>query len=214
AELLATTLERDDAFAVDVLTGMAAALQGVPQTTPPDNWSRVANVLSMRSDESLRRLTQELSLIFGDGRAMEALIEVARNAEADRQARAMAIENLVQARARGFDKTLLNLIGDRIVQDEALAGLAAYDHPETAKTILQRWGQIRAEARDAAVTTLAARPAWARALLEAVQGGAIDPALVSGTHARQIISLGDESLTKLLEEVWGVDRKSGVSGKS
>jgi putative membrane-bound dehydrogenase-like protein len=204
AELLAATRDRDDAFAVDVLRGMAAALQGVPQTTPPDNWSRVADVLSMRSDETLRRLTQELSLIFGDGRAMEALIDVARNTEADRQARTMAIENLVAARATGFDKTLLNMVGDRIVQEEALNGLAAYDHPKTAETIIQRWGQIRAEARDAAVTTLAARPAWARALLKAVESGTIDAALISGTHARQIISLGDDSLTKLLEQVWGV----------
>src|SRR5690606_156391 len=108
------------------------------------------------------------------------------------------------ARATGFDKTLLNLIGDRIVQDEALAGLAAYDHPDTAKAIIQRWGQIRAEARDAAVATLAARPAWARALLAAVENGAIDASLISGTHARQIISLNDDSLTKLLEQVWGV----------
>src|SRR5690606_33824765 len=40
AELLAMALERDDAFAADVLRGMSSALQGVPQTTPPDNWSR------------------------------------------------------------------------------------------------------------------------------------------------------------------------------
>jgi putative membrane-bound dehydrogenase-like protein len=204
AELLAATLERDDAFAADVLRGMSAALQGVPRTTPPDNWSRVAEVLSMRSDETLRRLTQELSLTFGDGRAMEALIDVARNTAADRQARAKAIENLVAARATGFDRTLLNLIGDRIVQEEALAGLAAYDHPKTAEAIIQKWAQIRAEARDAAVTTLAARPSWARALLTAVQRGTIDAALISGTHARQIISLGDDSLTSLLEQVWGV----------
>ena len=36
----------------------------------------------------------------------------------------------------------------------------------------------------------------------------IDPSLISGTHARQIISLGDGSLTKLLEQVWGVIDRS------
>ena len=203
-ELLSEALDRDDAFVVDVLRGLSDALQGVPRATPPANWEHAARLLAMRSDDSVRSLTQELSVIFGDGRALEALITVANDDKAPRQARAKAIENLVAVRAEGFDAALLNLIPDRIVQEEVLSGLATYDHPDTAVTIVKQWDKIRAEARDDAVTTLTARPAWALALLEAVRADKIDASLVTAVHARQIISLGDAPLKELLEKVWGV----------
>jgi putative membrane-bound dehydrogenase-like protein len=203
-ELLAAAVDRDDAFAADILRGLSEALAGVPRVAPPEQWERTAARLAAREDEFLRQTTQELSVIFGDGRAMEALLSVAVDEQASRQSRAAAIASLVEARADGFADSLLKLIPDRIVQEEVLTGLAAFDHPQTAERIVALWGRIRAESRDAAITTLASRPHWAGVLLEAVGSGTIEASLITAVHARQILSLGDAHLKDQLESAWGV----------
>jgi hypothetical protein len=57
--------------------------------------------------------------------------------------------------------------------------------------------------------TLVSRPAFARALLAGIAAKKIPAADVSAFHARQIRSLNDPDLDRMLTEVWGAQRDTG-----
>jgi putative heme-binding domain-containing protein len=88
-------------------------------------------------------------------------------------------------------------------------GLAAYDDPDTPRRILQHYHNLRLEDRPEAVNTLASRPAYAKALLQAVADGKLPRG-----DARQIRSLGDEALIKRLAQVWGEVRGTPAEKKT
>ncbi len=70
---------------------------------------------------------------------------------------------------------LQNLLGDRAVVVDALRGLAAYDDPKTPENIVNRLGGFSPEARAEAINTLASRPAYAAALLDAIAAKKLAP---------------------------------------
>ena len=63
--------------------------------------------------------------------------------------------------------------------------------------------EYSAAEREDAIATLAARPAWAKALLEALGRGQIPRRDVSVSIARQLQAFGDPRLSEQLEKVWG-----------
>ena len=88
----------------------------------------------------------------------------------------------------------------------ALRSLAAYDDPEVPAAILRQYGALTPAEKEDAVATLAARPASALALLDAIGAGAIPPRDVSVTVARQMSAFPDPRIAARLKEVWGTTR--------
>ena len=84
-----------------------------------------------------------------------------------------------------------------------LRSLAAYDNPATPEIILRHYGEYSLIEREDAIATLAARPAWAKALLEALGRGQISRRDVSVSIARQLQAFGDRGINEQLEMVWG-----------
>jgi len=101
---------------------------------------------------------------------------------------------------------LQKFIGDRILVNEAVRGLATIDDANTPKLVLDAYGRLDSDGRAMAITTLVSRPAYARALLDAVAAGRISRGDLSAFHARQIRSFDDAALTARLTEVWGDTR--------
>jgi putative heme-binding domain-containing protein len=91
---------------------------------------------------------------------------------------------------------------------ESIRGLAAVDHPDTAKKVLERFGKLNAEGRAIAISTLVARPSSAKELLAAVGSGKVARGELSAFHARQILSFNDDALTRQLARVWGEVRST------
>ena len=61
-----------------------------------------------------------------------------------------------------------------------------------------------------AISTLVSRPSYSKELLNAVAAEQISRREVSAFHARQILSFGDDELTKQLAKVWGEVRTSSA----
>jgi putative heme-binding domain-containing protein len=101
-------------------------------------------------------------------------------------------------------------LDDRDLLIESLRGLAGYDHPETARRILERFGRLNADGRSVAINTLVARPQSAQALLAAVADGRVPRQEISAFHARQILSFGDDALARQLAQVWGEVRSTSA----
>jgi putative heme-binding domain-containing protein len=92
---------------------------------------------------------------------------------------------------------------DPVLRGVALRGLAAGDDPATPSTILARYVEFTEAERADAVATLASRPAYALALLDAIERGAIPRRDLSSFTARQLVAMKDATVTRRLTAVWG-----------
>jgi putative heme-binding domain-containing protein len=93
---------------------------------------------------------------------------------------------------------------------EAIRGLAAFDHPDTSKKVLERFGRLNADGRLIAINTLVSRAGSAKELLSAVAAGRIDRRELTAFHARQIQSFNEDALTRQLAQVWGEIRTTSA----
>src|SRR5205823_5441441 len=101
---------------------------------------------------------------------------------------------------------LFQLVSDPALAGAAIRGLAQYDDPATPEVILKAYATLGpAEKRDA-LATLAARPAYARALVAAVKAKRISVGDVQAAIVRQLRSLRDPALDAAVAEVWGTIR--------
>jgi putative heme-binding domain-containing protein len=187
----------------DVLEGMAEALRGWRKARPPEVWKGLQAKLTGSPSEPVRKLARELGVVFGDGRALGELRQIATDESADGEARRAALKVLIEGRPPGLLPVLQKLTADRATAALATRGLAAYDDPGTPALILHNYYIVNPAQRSEAVSTLASRPAYARALLQAVAQGKVPRGDVSAFHARQIRSFNDDRLTKQLTTVWG-----------
>ena len=194
----------------DILLGMSQAMSGWTKVTPPKGWTAVAELASKSESEEIKILARDLSVVFGDGRAMDELKALISNGGADLSARQQALRTLVTAKPEGLVALLHKLADDREMMVEAIRGLATVDHAETPKRVLDKWPRLSPEGRSVAMSTLVSRPSYAKALLAAVAADQVPRREVSAFHARQILSFGDDALTKQLTQVWGEVRSSSA----
>ena len=90
----------------------------------------------------------------------------------------------------------------------AAAGLSRDGDPAHARTIVDAYPEVVPGEKPAVIAALVSRPAWALALLEAIERGTIPRGDVGPLAARQIAALRDEVVRRRLAEVWGQVRES------
>jgi len=213
----ALKLDRDEVRS-DVLDGVLDALRGRKQVPRPEGWSDLyAGLSAVKSPEVLEKALR-LAVILDEPRAVEALRATLLDPKADAGRRARALSTLVERRTPGLARDLPGLLDDDALRAPALRALAAFADPDVPKVVLGRYAKLTPAEREDAVATLASRPAWAMALLDAVDRGEVPRRDVSVTIARQIQALGDEGLARRLEAVWGTVRatssdKASLIGK-
>ncbi|HUE14498.1 MAG TPA: PVC-type heme-binding CxxCH protein [Planctomycetaceae bacterium] len=185
-----------------ILTGMAEALRGWRKAPLPATWKSVQSALEASSDKEVRRLARELSVVFGDGRALADVMRIAASKSSDPAARHDAVRVLVEARGEGTVPLLCRLLDDRDVGPDAARGLAAFDDPSLPALLLTQLPKLRETVRDAAIVTLCARPNWARLLLAAVASGQVDRARVPAFQVRQMSTFPGEDFRKQVAALW------------
>ena len=185
-----------------ILTGMAEALRGWRKAPPPPSWASAQAALAGSPDESIAGLVRELSVVFGDGRAVTELLGIVAAKDADLAARRDAIRITVEARAANLVPLLNGLLNDRDLGADAIRGLAALDDPGTPSLLLRRFRGLRPDARAEAIVALSSRPAWARALLAAVADAAVDRADVPAFQIRQMQGFPDDGFRRRVAELW------------
>ena len=167
----------------------------------PGNWPAVYTKLKDRPQ--LQRDVYRLALRFDDAAASDFLQAQAGARDASPGERNQALEALITRRNPELAPFLLGLVSDPATRRAAIRGLAAFDHPGTAETILGEYESFDPPARQDALQTLASRAPWARQLLDAVAASRIPRADISAYTARQIEAIGDGQLTERVREVWG-----------
>jgi len=198
---LVKVTEPDTDLGSDLVQGMSMALRGWRKAPRPAGWNRFASLLSSHPSTGIQQQIRELSVVFGDGRALD-LIEKIAFGNASVSERRAAIRTLVRARRAGLVGKLQNLLGNRDLAAEAIYGLAAFNTPETPELLVARFSGFRSAARAEAVNTLVSRPLYAQALLEAIQGGRIPRDAVSAFQIRQMQSFENASIGRQVSDIW------------
>jgi putative membrane-bound dehydrogenase-like protein len=181
-----------------ILEGATAALAGRTRATAPTNWPAVASELARSADARVRGATRDLALVFGEGRAISELVDIAAAADGDIDVRRDAIRALAGIRAEPLLPLAKRLVPDRDVGIAAIRALAAWDDPEVPALLLRHYERFLVESRRAAISTLSSRPSWALALLDAVESGVLPRAHLDASMLRTLDLLGDAKVSARL----------------
>jgi putative membrane-bound dehydrogenase-like protein len=192
---------RDEAARAQILAGMCEAVRGWRKAEAPAAWAAVAPGLTT-APADVSRLARELSVVFGDGRAVDELRKVAADRNGDLETRKRAIEALVQTRTEGLATLLLSQLDDHNLAPAAVRGIAALNSPDTAEVLLRELPRLYPPGRAEVVNTLSSRPGFALALLSAVKAGRLQRQDVPAFNIRQMRSLEHPDVTRRLEELW------------
>ena len=185
-----------------VLAGLAEALKGWGKAPQPKAWEKFVSSLGSDLSDSGQSQVRELSVLFGDGRAREELLALAKDGEADPGARRAALRNLLDRPDDELQPLLEKWVNDKILGTEAVRGLAHYEGNSIAGKVIASWKRYPSR-RSAAIDTLVSRASHASRLLSAVEGGEIPRSAISPFQARQIFSLGNQGLQERLRVAWG-----------
>jgi putative membrane-bound dehydrogenase-like protein len=186
-----------------ILAGMAESLRGWRKAPMPATWKLAQEKgFEPSPDPEVCRLARELSVVFGDGRALAELMRIAKEKGANPPARHDAVRVVAEAREKDTVPFLCSLLGDRDVGADAARSLAAFDDPKLPKILLERYPTLKSPAQAAAIVTLSSRPAWARTLLAAVESGKISRDQVPAFQVRQMSTFPDDDIRRHVAALW------------
>lgn len=183
-----------------LLAGLADGFAGRRRVAKPAGWDEA--VAAVAGDPEAAARARDLSILFGDGRAVEEVRRLLYDRRADAGLRRGALEALVR---EGGDlrEICLPLLSDRDLGLVAAEGLAVHDDPTVAQAIVAAYDTFGGTLRPRLIAILVSRPSFARALLEAVEAGRIPRSAVGAYDLRQIRALGDAQLDVALERIFG-----------
>ncbi len=209
AALVGVLKESDDpGFQLDILKGIAAALKGQRNLKPPKGWDAVAARLGRSPNEEVRQLARSLSLTFGSKVALTTLRMVVRDDKSPLDERREALSALVAARDTQLPVVLRSLLQESALRREALRGLGAFEDAKTPAAILNIFAKLDTGGKRDALTTLASRVSFAKALMAAVTRGAVKVNELPADIVRQLRAHGVEEINTQLDQVWGVSRST------
>jgi len=221
----------------DILGGMADAFKGIRKAAKPEAWdgfvakvdkgaeterakARTTNTEPAKAGTTKHvmagntpQMIQELSILFGDGRALDDVKKMALDEKADLSARESALKTLIENRPDDLREICTKLLEVRGLNIIAVRGLALFSDPDIGQKLAGSYRKFGAAERPTVIDTLVSRPSFAKALLKDMAAGKIPRADLSAFHARQINAFKDAELSKELVETWGELRESAADKK-
>jgi putative heme-binding domain-containing protein len=191
----------------DLLQGMRDGLKGIRKVDVPAGWKTAYADLAKSPSRDVRRLAALLAVQFEDRSVIDRLQAQLVETKADPADRVLALQALVE---KGIDiaPQLFKLLDEPALRGPALRSLAAYKNDDTPRQILRVYPRLSDAEKQDAISTLASRPLYALALLDAVEHKKLPRADVTPFTARQLLDLKSKDVTARLEKVWGTLRKT------
>lgn len=193
-----------------VIAGLEQGLEGIRKATPPSNWDAFSKAVTESSGENLIAKVQELSVVFGDGRAMEAVRAIALNGDGDHASRAAALQTLIDSRDEQLREICQKLLSDARINVQAASGLSLFDDPEIADALIKSYNRFRSPQRPKVIALLSSRPSFAHRLMAAMDRGRIPLDHLSAYQVRQMNAFGDDELSEKIRSTWGEIRESSA----
>jgi putative heme-binding domain-containing protein len=200
----------DPQFQLDLLKGMSDGLKGRRGVRMPAGWEAAAEKLAKSPNSQVRELAQSLSVTFGSASALAALRGTLLDASAGAAARSNALVSLLQAKDPQLPGALQQLLGDATLRGGALRGLAVYDDSKTPEAILGVYASLAPSEKRDALSTLASRVPYAKALLTAVAENKIPAKDLTADLVRQLRNLNDATVNEQVTQTWGVTHETAA----
>jgi len=194
---------KDPVFQRDLLQGILDGLGGIRQLAMPKAWTTYAPDLRQSSSADVRQLAMILAVTFNDEVSIAYMQMTAAGPKADVAERTAALRVLLRRGNPDMLWILQKLVNDKAMRAEAIRGLAAFNDPGTAATLLKIYPTLSEAEKEDAVQTLASRTDWALALLDAIEQNKVPRRDVSVFVARQIQGSKDKRVGERLTKVWG-----------
>ena len=190
-----------------IVRGIGLGLSGLVKLEAPSNWVAFTTVCEKANlDKDLRSQIVDLGRLFGDGRAVDELLDVARNSEADTESRKSALRSL----AKVTDVRLLDLcwelIRDRDLGPLAVPLLLQNGSQEAAAELVSRYPGLRTEVKTATIDVLSGRSDFLEPFFQGIASRQIPPDDVKTSVIRKLQLQGDEKMNSQLQKVFPSNR--------
>ncbi len=199
---------KDEATQRLMLDEIVAVVKNRGQLAMPEGWPGIYEKLAKHEAADVRQKAQFITVKFGDKSIFPALRGIVGDSKADVDSRLQALDALVTGKDTELPKLLQGLLADAAVRRPVLRALAQVQDAATAPAILASYKAFNDDEKQDAITTLAARPQTALALLESIESKKIPRTDLSAFTVGQMLRLKNDDLTKRLTEVWGAIRST------
>lgn len=193
---------RNRALILEELLTAAKSRGGVEM---PSTWPNAFSWLYHRSDTRIVNLTRELAVQFGDDSVLPFYRLTLGNPKAAIAQRIAAVRILAALKDPTLPSQLASFVAipEQKLRAEVIRAMASYNDPTIPQILIDRFSQFDDSGQTAALNTLVSRGSYASELVAAMESKAISADSVPAFIVRQATTLGDDDLTKRLENVWG-----------
>ncbi len=192
---------------------MENAFEGRVNIAMPAGWKGVYEQIESSGDPTTRERAQAIAVKFGDRRVFPRLRVLLGDAKAEMKERRRALEILLDGKDPEAPAVLQAVLADPAMRARALQALGGFDDPATPAAVLKVFGSLTAAEKVDAIATLSSRPAYAKTLLAAIQGGGVARTDLNAITMRQLRGLKDAEVDALIEKFWGTVRETSADKK-
>jgi putative membrane-bound dehydrogenase-like protein len=203
---------KEDAQAKHLLTLLHFGLQYDASLPMPKEWPAVVErFITTRSvseggsgqDPRVLQMLRELSALFGDEKVLAEMRTQLADAKASLETRQGALAVLKRVGDEKAMPIYLELLDEPRLRNEAIGLLAKSNDPQIAEKLLVSYNTFDDAGKVAALGVLTSRPAFAKALLDAIEAKTFAKDSLTALQITQIHFLGDAELQKQVEKIYG-----------
>jgi putative heme-binding domain-containing protein len=194
--------------------GMSEGLKGWRKAPKPPSWDILLTKAGRMSGSILRDQLLDLSVLFGDGRALDEVNRIALDQNADLGARKSALMTLIESRPPNLRETCELLLSTRFLNAVAAKGLALFDDAKIGEKLVRAYSSFHLTDRPQLVSIIVSRASFIPPLLSAIESNKFPRTILSAFDVRQIRNLKDPDLDRRLNAVWGELRETNADKSS
>ena len=187
----------------DSLVALTLAMKGRRGVPMPTGWPALAKSLYEDPDPGVQSAAERLGATFGDRSLFPRMRAQLADKEVPLPRRRHAFDILSDAGDADAAALFLSLLDERPFRLRVLQMASRFNHPDTAKALLERFEKFGPRERTAALTALTSRASLGNALLDAMIGKRMDRGHLTAFFVRQLSGLKDPEIDRKLGEVWG-----------
>jgi len=180
-----------------LMDGFEKAYEGRPLAGLPEE---LIAIMAKRGGGSLA-----LRLRQADPSAIDQALKIVSNEKAKNAERIQYLQVLGQIHPSNARDAIVSIVESSSVPDvqiAAMTALQAYDQPQVGEKLVALIDRLSGEPRSVAVSLLASRPSWTRALLAAIDAGKVSPSSVPLSVVQRMALHADASIEKSLNKHW------------
>ena len=196
-----------------ILDEINAAFEGRVNMPVPASWSEAYDSLLNSDDLAIRDKADAIAVQLGDKRILPRMRSILADTDSPLKKRQQALDVLVRGRDTEAAPAFVAALSEPQLVSSAIKALAFPDYQKTPHELLRRYQTFTQQQKQDAISTLASRPSYANALLNAIANGTVPRTDVHAYTIRQLRRLEDEKLIARLQSIWGTIRESSADKK-